>query len=259
MALKVACATIFCLMAGGLAAGGPGDPWYTSGEQGHFDYYWPGYRDRVEPPAVSAPRDGAGSYRVDGPFSTAPSPWDRSVSGQEGSAPPNWETPSIGARRADLGPGDYRVQDDRSSGDGAPGGYEAPRHGGYSGMRSDWSAGVGYRFRDPLEETRIGGQGGAPRFGSVDYSEPPQSAHPRYRFRGDPVPGGTGWRLESGPSSYRFRPLSEQELDRIETSTGYRPLGGAQGASFYRPESGDGFERASSSAHGVTPVPWSGR
>lgn len=35
-----------------------------------------------------------------------------------------------------------------------------------------------------------------------------------YHFRGDPVAPGNAWRTPDGQSSYRFRPLSEQEKAR---------------------------------------------
>jgi hypothetical protein len=112
----------------------------------------------------------------------------------------------------------------------------------------------GYRFRQ-LEGAPY--SGGVPTFDAADYSEPPESAYPRYRFRGDPEPGEGGWRIDSGGAAFRFRPLSEQELERIQSSSGYRPLGATQGASFYRPQGlGDGWRPGADEPRGLSSGPW---
>jgi hypothetical protein len=82
----------------------------------------------------------------------------------------------------------------------------------------------GFRFR-PGEESGGGRPGSAqpPRFEDYGYSEPPASAYPSYRFRGDPSPQQGDWGSPSYDALYRFRPLNDQELGRLDQGSGWRP------------------------------------
>jgi len=70
----------------------------------------------------------------------------------------------------------------------------------------------------------------APRVRDLGYSDPVglqgplQSAPaPGYRFRGDTSDGFRGQADAPWRSGYRFRPLSEQERQRMDLGTGWRP------------------------------------
>jgi len=265
--------TLICLYSAAILAADPGGSWYVAEEPGHFDYYWPGRSGRGW-------QGGEALRGTDGHYPSYPSahPWERYPRGADGPAASRWSVPENGARRANLAPGDLHFQDrvwprgdgreryGRAGSDaGAYGQVPIDSHvhgrgaGAGEGVYPSFSprspAAPDYRFRPP-EAAEGSYPTAAPRFGTDDYSEPPQSAYPRYRFRGDPEPGEGGWRIESGTSAFRFRPLSGQELERIQSFSGYRPLGAAGGSSFYRPQgSGDGW-RSGGGIPGVAPGPW---
>jgi len=255
-----------CLSVVGAFAGGPPEPWYRGEAPGHFDYYWPdrgGSTWRSQDAAGGA----AGRYPADGLTRSVERPWRRTPGGGDGLAP-SWAAPDPGARRANIGPGDPRLPGDAWSARPAEGGYgqmptepvpygpDAAGGGGYRPPTTGWARSSDYRFRQP-EPYDAPYSARPPAFGSDDFSEPPQSAHPRYRFRGDPAPGeGGGWGMDPRVSAFRFRPLSDQELERIQSASGYRPLGGAEGTPFYRPEGLDEGWRPRGGSTAGAPGPW---
>lgn len=82
----------------------------------------------------------------------------------------------------------------------------------------------GFRFRPGVESADDRrGTAQPPRFEGYGYSESPASAYPSYRFRGDPSPQQGNWRSPSYDALYRFRPLNDQELGRMDQGSGWRP------------------------------------
>ncbi len=67
----------------------------------------------------------------------------------------------------------------------------------------------------------------APRAGPPDQlgmrGDMPPSAIRGYRFRGDSPAGSTGRGAESRRYGYQFRPLTDQERERLDAKTGWRP------------------------------------
>lgn len=88
-----------------------------------------------------------------------------------------------------------------------------PRSDGEGGFRWDPNAQPGV---PDIRKYGYSGQGAPPR-------QFAPTATPGYRFRGDLLPGPRGWNALSGQPVYRFRPLTEQEYQRMATGTGWRP------------------------------------
>ena len=88
-----------------------------------------------------------------------------------------------------------------------------------------------------------------PGFDSNDYRD----AYPGYRFRGDPPAGRAGW--QSGPrdAAWRFRPLDDQELGRMDRGPSYRPIDRRGEESRRAPAATPG------EAYGFEPAPWRSR
>lgn len=96
----------------------------------------------------------------------------------------------------------------------------------------DYGGYGGYRFRPGSalgEGARL--RSSRPSFDPDGFAEPPASAYPTYRFRGDPQASGGGW--QAGPPldpAYQFRPLNNQELGRMGRDGGWRPIEREQAA-----------------------------
>ena len=83
----------------------------------------------------------------------------------------------------------------------------------------------GYRFRpaDPNgEPALVSGRG--LRFDPGGLADAPAPVLQGYRFRGDPASGMANWQSPSRDALYRFRPLDDQELGRLEGGNAYRPV-----------------------------------
>lgn len=180
--------------AGERGAGGAGNSWGSS---------WTGPRPGWEDPMgfgnrVTAPDWTAGDARgvfQDSGASVGVGPGDPYPGALPSQAPPGWfdQFPT----------GTYRPMDK------VPRAADDPK---------------GFRFRPGAEAS--GARSGStqpPRFEDYGYSEPPASAYPSYRFRGDPSPQEGNWRSPSDESLYRFRPLNDQEVGRMDQGSGWRP------------------------------------
>jgi hypothetical protein len=100
-----------------------------------------------------------------------------------------------------------------------------------------WGAGYApapYRFRadGPGDQGWPGRS--PPRFDSDGPAEAPASAFPSWRFRGDPAPGEGAWQDPRYRDPFRFRPLNDRELGRMDGGDRFRPLAPG-GSSGYRP------------------------
>jgi hypothetical protein len=91
-------------------------------------------------------------------------------------------------------------------------------------------------FPSPYQERSFGeGSFSLPRTGPVPggyepdgfgmRGELPPAAARGYRFRGDGIAGFGGWGALPQSGGYQFRPLTEPERQRIDSLSGWRPLG----------------------------------
>jgi hypothetical protein len=113
----------------------------------------------------------------------------------------------------------------------------------------------GYRFR-PGEGEGVQGHSPRPSFDPYGYAEPPASAYPSYRFRGDPPAAHGGWQgsVPMDPA-YQFRPLNKQELGRMGRDGGWRPVDREPAAP---PPPAPGGAWGPGDAFGFEPAPWRG-
>jgi len=83
----------------------------------------------------------------------------------------------------------------------------------------------GYRFRPagPDGEPAYGGGRGL-GFDPDGFVDAPAPVPQGYRFRGDPASGMANWQSPSRDALYRFRPLDDQELGRLEGGNAFRPV-----------------------------------
>lgn len=239
----------FCvLLVAQPLASEPGYAWenpYDAGYQGDgfmtgSDVYWKGV----------SPDSPWGSPAV--PTRSAPVPYD-DVTGQK----------SSGYRYGDFGGSQGPTWNDEAvtvPPDPASSGYSAwKRNGIYNRYGSGMGSGVdsrGYRFRsDGAPEPDWARGDHVPRFESHEYVDAPRSAFPNYRFRGDPVLPG-GWQSQPYDDMYRFRPLTDRELERYEDSDGYRPVTPLRGESWIGSPDPVAWPHG---AYGVERAPWQSR
>lgn len=189
--------------------------------------------DYGDPPIPAAFGTGYRDYRVD-----EPDAW-----GQGGYAGARREVPP-GANRG-LG--------------GEPGSPAGRRWPGAPGHPGDDPGSV-FPPPDLVEglEGRLGPTWSVPGPG---YMDPPLETYPGYRFRGDPPTHSGYWQSAPYDTGYRFRPLTEQELGRMNPGPDYRrryPQGtdpqGTDGAPFR----GEPL-LAPDTAYGFEPNPWRAR
>jgi hypothetical protein len=82
-------------------------------------------------------------------------------------------------------------------------------------------------------------------------------AYPSYRFRGDPEPVASPWSSQPGGDDYRFRPLTDGELNRRGRGSVWHPGGPRtepQWGESRGPEADRGY--APGPAYGFEPNPW---
>ncbi len=183
-----------------------------------------------EPPARAA---GGGGDHGSGPGWNGPRPgWDdplRSVISATPERGADWTASEPRRARRDAGPvfpdGQGEPYTQGLPAQAPPGWFDQFPSGTYRPVEraprtSDDTP--GFRFR-PGEDGAGDAPPGPPRFEDFGYSEPPASAYPNYRFRGDPAHQRGGWRSQSDQSLYRFRPLNDQELGRMDQGSGWRP------------------------------------
>jgi len=97
---------------------------------------------------------------------------------------------------------------------------------------------------------------------SETWADGGSGSYPQYRFRGDPQPGSDQWSARQGDDVYRFRPLTDKELERHTQTRGWRPLG-MEDEAWGGPASGPrGLMDALTPpprTYGFEPSPWQGR
>lgn len=119
-----------------------------------------------------------------------------------------------------------------------------------------WSGGVG-PYGDPLPP-EVSAGGGSHWSGTP--ADRGGGASPQYRFRGDPEPGSAPSSPSWGDEVYRFRPLTEKELERRAQSRGWRPLDPADPAWGAAPGSRGLLDALTPPprTYGFEPNPWLG-